>query len=267
MQAAVASVDTEKLNSRVAKAVKSISPAELEAAVASLGQSTNNNASTVNIAQEAPIVPSKSDLMVDEATDQSIGVELKVAEDAALALKKASIAVVSPGGDEGSNVVLHLARTLASQAKRVIVLDLTGTNVTLSNMIGDAYVPGLGEFLTGDADLSKVVLNDKYSTAKILGAGNLTNETLSNNLDNLKRLANLFYDANDYVIFDCGPIGVNGLSKIANEETIVFIPTLGTNAKTCLKLEQQLIETGFDEAVVINCNADERKELQYAASA
>ncbi|MFK7901624.1 MAG: exopolysaccharide transport family protein [Nitratireductor sp.] len=232
-----------------------------------LNPTSANMSSSFDMGQQAPIVPAKADLMRDESSNEPIGVSLNVAQNAALGLDHASIAVVSPGGDEGSKVVLNLARTLANNNKNVIVIDLTGTNATLSKMIGSVSGAGLGEFLTGQVELDKAVLKDNYSNAKILGSGNLTNETLTHNLDNLKNLAKSLAQVNDYVIFDCGPIGVNGLSKIATNDTVVFIPTLGADIQDCLALEQSLIQNGFDEALVINCSASEMQELELAQSA
>lgn len=212
-----------------------------------------------------PIAPNSNDLLVDgpvavENTPTPVSqnaedaFKLEIAEQAILSLGQAEIAIVSPGGDVGSQAAWHISRLLASKNKSVAVVDLTGTGVTTKEMLSTKDVSGLGEVLAGQSQLLEVMFKDNNSSAHVLGAGRLTNAELANNIDRLGQVSNVLCDKYDFVIYDCGPIGANGLSKIATSQTLVVIPTLGSDLETCSVLEQSLHASGYVEAIVVDFN-------------
>lgn len=222
---------------------------------------TNNNTGHDKQAVEnAPaIVPNQNDLLIDgemtgnaEAHDEQIAFKLDIAEQAILALGTAEIAIVSPGGDVGSQAAWHISRQLSAKGKSVAVVDLTGTGVTTTAMLSTKDVSGLGEVLAGTKQLLEVMFKDVNSNVHVLGAGRLTNEELAGNIERLGQLSKVLCEAYEFVIYDCGPIGTAGLSKIAVPQTLVVIPTLGSNINTCRSLEQSLHQNGYVEAIVVD---------------
>ncbi|MBL1406780.1 MAG: exopolysaccharide transport family protein [Rhizobiales bacterium] len=217
-----------------------------------------------------PIAPNQSDLLIDgpvavEHTSEPVSqneqgaFNLEIAEQAILALGQAEIAIVSPGGDVGSQMAWHLSRLLSSKGKSVAVVDLTGTGVTTTSMLSTKDVSGLGEVLTGHSQLLEVMFKDNKSDVHVLGAGRLTNAELANNIDRLGQVSKVLCDTYEFVIYDCGPIGANGLSKIADPQTLVVIPTLGSDLDTCSVLEKNLHASGYVEAIVVEFDETESK--------
>lgn len=205
-----------------------------------------------------PIAPTQNDLLIDgdvlSAVDAESGqftFELDIAEQAILALGKAEIAIVSPGGDEGSQAAWHISRQLADKGKSVAVVDLTGTGATTTAMLSTNDVSGLGEVLAGTKPLLEVMFKDIKSTAHVLGAGRLTNDELASNIDRLGQVSKVLCESYEFVIYDCGPIGAGGLSKIAVPQTLVVIPTLGSDINTCRALEHSLHKSGYVEAIIV----------------
>lgn len=234
------------------------------------------------IVNAPPIAPTQSDLLVDgpvavepvvidgaSATSNTQNAfDLDIAEKAILALGNAEIAIVSPGGDVGSQAAWHISRLLASKNKSVAVVDLTGTGVTSTSMLSTKDVPGLGEVLAGQSQLLEVMFKDNQSDVHLLAAGRLTNAELAGNIDRLDQVSNVLCDKYDFVIYDCGPIGANGLSKIADQQTLVVIPTLGSDLKTCSELEQSLHASGYVEAIVVDFdNAGSKLDASFEIDA
>lgn len=227
-------------------------------AIAMLPASLDNQ-DRQKIENAPPIAPSQNDFLVDgptavlpNAVDEQIAFKLDIAEQAILALGKAEIAIVSPGGDIGSEAAWHISRQLAAKGKSVAVVDLTGTGVTTTAMLATKDVSGLGEVLAGSAQLLEVMFKDIKSDVHVLGAGRLTNDELSGNIDRLGQVSKVLCESYEFVIYDCGPIGANGLSKIADPQTLVVIPTLGSDINTCRSLEQSLHRSGYVEAIIVD---------------
>lgn len=209
-----------------------------------------------------PIVPDQNDFLVDgqkastavsgDLQNNLVAYSLEISEQAIMGLGKAEIAIVSPGGDAGSQVTWHISRKLSKSNKTVAVVDLTGTGVTTSALLLTKDVSGLGEVLSGAMQLRDVMFKDSQSEVHVLGAGRLTNDALSSNMDRLHQVSKVLCDTYDFVLYDCGPIGAKGVSKISGPETVVVIPTLGSNINECRSLEQNLHNNGYVEAIVID---------------
>lgn len=118
------------------------------------------------------------------------------------------IGVTSPTpGDGKSTTSANLAISLAQIGKRVILIDCDMRLPTIAAKFRVKAVPGLSDFLVGQARIEEVVRTMESCELHILPSGNIPPD--STGLLEAKQLENLFNalrDVYDYVIVDLPPV-------------------------------------------------------------
>ena len=202
-----------------------------------------------------------------EAAGQA-SVEMFAVRDAMRALDsmdRARIAIVSPAGDEGSVLAWEIVRRLAAAGRSALVVDLTGSGVTSQEFTGSAETRGLRELLAHKLPLREAVHQDVAGNALILPAGRGP-EAGPDSLARLAATSRALSDAFDFVIFDCGMTGPEGLENIAPHDSIVIISAEGAEPGELAAAEAGFRGAGFGETIVVGFDAvDRRRRLVSAA--
>lgn len=215
----------------------------------------------IAVSNAPKLVPARADLMIDDditltaptamAANDSELFSADLAYQAIGQLGKAKIAFVSPGGDAGSLRTAQCVRTLAKAGKSCVAIDLTGNGITASVMLGGNNVKGLRDVVGGTSTLRDALYKDRLTDAHVLASGNISNDELKQNIDRLGQVSLALQQSYDFVVFDCGYIGADGLVKIADRETVVVISSDGVSANESVALERQLKQSGFVETIVL----------------
>lgn len=192
-------------------------------------------------------------------------VSVSLTAEGLLGMGNAHIAVVSPGGDEGSITTWLLARKLAGANKTVAIMDMTGSGVTTAQMLGDANMNGVRDVLAGTAQIADVIFRDPLSTARLLPVGVTQPQDLLNAVDKLTNLVSALTTNFDYLIVDCGYATVGDLAHMADSDTVVLVSTIG-DAELAAKLEVELIEAGYVETIRVHPNREEMLTLSSIAA-
>jgi Mrp family chromosome partitioning ATPase len=74
-------------------------------------------------------------------------------------------------GQSAAPVAIDLARELADEGKRVLLLDLDAQMAPLIRLVGDPRVPGLSDLLLGVATFSEVIQRDRASRVHVITVG------------------------------------------------------------------------------------------------
>lgn len=176
--------------------------------------------------------------------------DLRTTGQAIVNMGRATIAVVSPGGDRGSATARRLARLLSEDAS-VILLDMTGDGVSGSYMLGDNNLPGLRNLLAGEVKFDDAVFTDCASTAHVMPAGSEQEMSGSQAIQRLVPLCEAIADTYDFVVFDCGPCGPEALSCIGNAETLVLVSQAGATPAEADEAAMIFASAGYAETIIV----------------
>lgn len=177
-------------------------------------------------------------------------------------MARGRLAVVSPGGDEGSVVAWEVARRLAGSAT-VLLVDLTGSGVTSAEFTGSHTTRGLCDMLSGDILLRDAIHRDRMSPAYILPSGS------GGGIASLARLtetASSLSRAFDYVVFDCGVTGSEGLSHVIEKTDTVLVSAEGAEIDDIETADAELRRAGYGETVVVAFDDEDRRIFEANAA-
>lgn len=118
------------------------------------------------------------------------------------------IGVTSPTpGDGKSTSAANLAISLAQIGKRVILIDCDMRLPTVAESFRIAAVPGLSDFLSGQAPVEECVLQVERYRLSVMPAGSIPPDpTGLLEAAQMERLINAFRSVYDYVIIDLPPV-------------------------------------------------------------
>ncbi len=171
---------------------------------------------------------------------------------------RATIAAISPGGDAGSATTWEMARLLADAGNSVVVIDLTGSAVTTLEFLGTNKAAGISDLLARAVTLPNAIFADRGSPAHIIPAGT-GRDAVPDAMNELSRIAATLSRDYEFVVFDCGYAGPEGLENIADEETIIVVNAEGASRAEMKHAETALRAAGYKDAVTVRLGAELRK--------
>lgn len=151
---------------------------------------------------------------------------------------------VSPGGDEGSTATVMLARLIAEEDRKVVLIDLTGSACPTRLMARSAQLPGITNLLAGEVPFTETIHADRFSDAHIIPQGDADPRTAMRGIERLQMIIDALTNAYDLVLVECGPADEGAVDKIARRgdaEIILSAPSVS---------DERIVEvlTGFGEA-------------------
>ncbi|THK39868.1 chain-length determining protein [Ensifer sp. MPMI2T] len=167
--------------------------------------------------------------------------------------QKVRIAVsVSPGGDEGSTATVMLARLLAEDGQKAVLIDLSGSACPTRLMAQSSTLPGITNLLSGDVAFAESIHADRFSEAHIIPRGNSDPRTAMRGIERLQMIIDALTNAYDLVLVECGPADASAVSRIARrEETEIILSTSSVSDERIVELLTDFGEAGYRNIVLM----------------
>ena len=164
-----------------------------------------------------------------------------------------SVAIsVSPSGDRGSTATVMLARRIAEDHRKTLLIDLTGSACPTRLMAQSTHVPGITDLLVGDAAFGDIIHGDRLSSAHVIPRGNANIKRAMRGIDRLAMVIDSLADAYDTVIVECGPAEVEGVRRLTRgEETDIILSIPGADEDEIVDLISAFGEAGYSEIVLM----------------
>jgi capsular exopolysaccharide synthesis family protein len=174
------------------------------------------------------------------------------------------IQVTSSIPEEGkTTLALALARVLASQGEKVILVDADLRRSTLERRLGvETRQAGLTDFvLNQDDDVAKFVVDDPKSSVKLMASGSaeFANATDIFSSQRMKRIVETLRQHADYVILDAPPVMAVADARLIGrfvDKTLFVIRWNKTPVKVAKAALKTLREGGTDIAGIVMQRVD-----------
>lgn len=161
--------------------------------------------------------------------------------------------IISPEGDTASGASVGLARHLAGQDIRTILIDLTGNGAASSHMVSPRSI-GITDLLASAASFAQVIHPDAYSNAHVVPAGMTDPHEAASGLARLPMILDALTQAYDIVVVECGETDVSGLRKLTDAGSEIIVSALNANDEGVLVAEADLRAGGYD-ALLMDANS------------
>jgi uncharacterized protein involved in exopolysaccharide biosynthesis/Mrp family chromosome partitioning ATPase len=159
---------------------------------------------------------------------------------------------VSPSGDRGSTATVMLARRIAGEDRKTLLIDLTGSACPTRLMAQSIHAPGITDLLVGEAAFGDIIHGDRLSGAHIIPRGNADIRRAMRGIDRLAMVIDSLADAYDAVIVECGPAEVEGVRRLTRgEETDIILSLPGAQEDQVVDLIGAFGEAGYSEIVLM----------------
>lgn len=210
----------------------------------------NAAASLLSVAEPEPVAGQiPQDEAVDDFTVDAVADQL-LTNETALAV------CVSPEGDEGSATAVMLARTIAGEGARILLVDLTGSGCPTDLMAESARLPGLTDLLCGEITIADAIHGDRLSDAQIIPRGNADGRRAMRAIERLPMILDALIDTYDLVIVECGPADAASVARIARVEgTEIILSVVHPDEDTILGVVADFHEKGFTDLLLMTPDA------------
>ncbi|KOF22183.1 chain-length determining protein [Ensifer adhaerens] len=194
----------------------------------------------------APLAAAEAGDVSDDPSGEAIEPDFSI-EAVADHLRESGVRIaisVSPGGDEGSTATVMLARLIAEEDRKVVLIDLTGSACPTRLMARSAQLPGITNLLAGEVAFTETIHADRFSDAHIIPQGDADPRLAMRGIERLQMIIDALTNAYDLVLVECGPADEGAVDKIARRDGAEII--LSAPAVTDERIVEVL--TGFGEA-------------------
>ncbi|WP_242222011.1 GumC family protein [Shinella zoogloeoides] len=165
---------------------------------------------------------------------------------------------VSPSGDRGSTATVMLARRVAEEGRKTLVIDLTGSACPTRLMAQSVQLPGITDLLVGDAAFGDIIHGDRLSGAHVIPRGTANIKRAMRGIDRLAIVVDSLSDAYDTVIVECGPAEVEGVRRLTRgQETDIVLSIPGADEDDIVDLIGAFGEAGYNEIVLMTGEGNE----------
>ena len=172
-------------------------------------------------------------------------------------------------GEGKSVVAASLGRMLASNGKRVLLIDCDWRRPTLHRIFGCPNRGGLAALLDDEpAPLNEIIHSDDLSGVDVIVAGEMTMKSMHSLMsDRMRIIINQFAKRYDLVILDSSPVLVGSevltLSRFVDK--VIFSIRWGhTQREVAFDALKQLVEAQADVAGTVFSRVDPKRYRQFA---
>ena len=160
--------------------------------------------------------------------------------------------IVSPEGDEASAASVLLARNLADQGLKTVLLDLTANSAASRPMTDGLALPGITNLLTGAATFANIIHNDVYSNAHVVPTGTADAARAARAVERLPMVINALVSAYDIVLVECGPSTVAGVKRLVVPGSTIIVSIVNPESKAALSSMTELITAGYEDLILVS---------------
>lgn len=159
---------------------------------------------------------------------------------------------LSPAGDQGSTDAVVLARLMAEEGRRVVLVDLTGSSCPSRLMAPSLVLPGITNLLAGEVAFADTIHADRLSDVHIVPAGDADPVVAMRGVERLPMVVELLSNAYDTVIVECGPATVSAVQRVARSiEASIVVSVHGASRGEVVPVIEGLAEAGFSDIVLM----------------
>ena len=159
---------------------------------------------------------------------------------------------VSPAGDEGSANAVALARMVAEEGRKILLIDVTGSACPTLLMAQTADLAGITNLLVGEVPFTETIHADRLSDAHIIPQGDADPVLAMRGIERLQMIIDALSNAYDTVLIECGPADVNAIRKVTRaRDTKIIISAPSVGNEEIIELLTGFGEAGFGEIVLM----------------
>jgi Mrp family chromosome partitioning ATPase len=159
---------------------------------------------------------------------------------------------VSPAGDGGSANAVTLARLVAEDGRKIVLIDLTGSACPTQLMTQTADLAGITNLLVGEVPFTETIHADRLSDAHIIPQGDADPVVAMRGIERLQMIIDALANAYDTVLIECGPADVNAISRVTRaRDTQIIISAPDVGNEEIIDLITGFGEAGFGEIVLM----------------
>ncbi len=159
---------------------------------------------------------------------------------------------VSPAGDAGSTNAVMLARLVAEEGRKIVLIDLTGTACPTRLMAQSANLPGITNLLAGEVPFTETIHADRLSDAHVIPQGDADPVLAMRGIERLQMIIDALSNAYDTVLVECGPADVRAVRKVArSRDTNIIISAPAVANEDIIDLITSFGAEGFGEIVLM----------------
>ncbi|MEL6919921.1 MAG: AAA family ATPase, partial [Pseudomonadota bacterium] len=159
--------------------------------------------------------------------------------------------VLSPEGLDASTNAVAIARHLAGEDVRTVLVDITGTNASGALMTTERRPAGLTDLLTSKASYADVIHNDQGSAAHVVPTGRANAKLAAQSISRLPMIVDALAKAYDVVILDCGSADAASADALLAADAEVVISIHGTPGQNARSLVDDLLANGIDDLLLV----------------
>ncbi|WP_274424714.1 GumC family protein [Chelativorans sp. YIM 93263] len=158
---------------------------------------------------------------------------------------------ISPEGDEAAASAVLVARQVADQGQRVILLDLTDTGAASQPTLESKSYSGITNLLAAQAQFADVIHADLHSSCHVIPIGTADRERAMRAVERLPIIMDSLGTAYDLLVIECGPTDADGVAPLMDSNTQLLISVLDPHEARVAETEQALEESGFDKPLLV----------------
>jgi succinoglycan biosynthesis transport protein ExoP len=197
----------------------------------------------------APVFSEVSTDIAPELTEiEELAENLRSAGDAAR-----KVTVLGTAANESITLTaLTLARLIARNNTRVVVVDLSASSPTISAVSVDPSAPGLAELMLGDASFSQVITRDRLSRVHLVSSGRPGSDRTLLQSPRLTLAIDALLRVYDHVLLDAGTASDLPAELLTAQARAVVVPDASMAADARALMCEQLRAVGFTEVTMLS---------------
>lgn len=195
-----------------------------------------------------PHEPAMGSALAEEGVERSLGAI--AARIVASGKKRVWVAMAEPENDDRPLAAVALARALARQGTRTLLVDLAGDDADRVAMGEDPAQPGFGDLFAGTTSFAQVIFRDSASPAHFIPMGNTPLSAENYEQPRFATLIDALEYAYDLLVFDADPAALGGLS--ARPGIVVLVTEkAAADPRTVKAYERVRSQTGAEELMLL----------------
>ena len=179
-------------------------------------------------------------------------VDVRAAAKALISAGATRAIFVSPEGDEAAAVAVLVAREIADEGLRVLLLDLTISGAASLPMLESLSYRGITDLLTSEAQFADVIHSDLYSSCHVIPVGTADPERSIQSIDRLPIIMGSLTTAYDLVIVECGPTTATSIGRLIEGETSVLVSVINRADESVTEMVSELDDEGVEAMLVLS---------------
>jgi uncharacterized protein involved in exopolysaccharide biosynthesis len=150
---------------------------------------------------------------------------------------------------------LTLARLVARDNARVVVVDLSASSPTISAVSVDPSAPGLAELMQGEASFSQVITKDRLSRVHLVSGGRPGSDRALLQSPRLTLAIDALLRVYDHVLLDAGTASDLPAELLTAQGRAVVVPAASMAADARTVMCDQLRAVGFTDVTMLSTPA------------